>query len=62
MKINFSDYKNILYISSIVIALGIVIGTTLNEGFRPLGVVFIAVGGLLFIIGMKRKKELENED
>ena len=50
-------YRRILYIGMIVIALGIVLTTTLSEKVGSLGIVFIAVGGLFFIIGMLGKKK-----
>lgn len=50
-------YKRIVYIGMIVIALGITLSTALSEDVRPIGIVFIAIGGLLFISGMNRKKE-----
>jgi len=49
-------YRRTLFIGMIVIALGIVLSTTLSEKVGSLGIVFIAIGGLLFIIGMTRKK------
>ena len=45
----------------ILIALRVVFSTTLSEKAGSLGIVFIATGGLLFIIGMSRKKE-ENKE
>lgn len=49
-------YRRILFIGMIVIALGIVLTTTLSEKVGSLGIVLIAVGGLFFIIGMLGKK------
>ena len=51
------SYKRIFFLGIILIALGITLTTTLSEATRPIGVVFIAVGGLFFIIAMSRKKK-----
>ena len=44
-----------------MIALGIIFSTTLSEKLGSLGIVFIAIGGLLLIASMNRKKK-EEED
>lgn len=49
-------YRRPIYFGIILIALGIVMNTTLDNS---LGTVLIAVGGLFFIIGMSRKKKSE---
>jgi hypothetical protein len=54
-------YRRTLYIGMIVIALGIVLTTTLSEKVGSLGIVFIAVGGLFFIIGMLGKKREDTD-
>lgn len=41
----------------IVISLGVVLSTTMSEKVGSLGTVLIAIGGLLFIIAMNRKKK-----
>lgn len=60
LKADLTDYKKILFIGIIIISLGIIISTTLNETLGPAGIVFIAIGGLLFIIAMKKKKDMNN--
>ena len=52
-------YKRIFFIGLVVIALGIVFSTTLSERLGSLGIVFIALGGLLFVASMSRKKKEE---
>jgi len=54
-------YKRILFIGIIVIALGVIFSTTLSDKLGSLGTVFIAIGGLLFIASMSRKKKEEGE-
>ncbi len=54
-------YKRILFIGIIVIALGVIFLTTLSDKLGSLGIVFIAIGGLLFIASMSRKKKEEDE-
>jgi len=53
-------YKRPLFIGAVIIALGITFTTTLKDSVGSVGIVFIAVGGLFFIIGMK-KKRIEDE-
>ncbi len=53
-------YKRIFFIGLIVIALGVIFSTTLSDRLGSFGVVFIAIGGLLFIASMSRKKKEED--
>lgn len=46
-------YKRKLYFGIILIALGVVMNTSLNTS---LGTVMLAIGGLFFIIGMRDKR------
>ena len=50
-------YKRILFTGLIVIALGVIFSTTLRDTLGSLGIVFIAIGGLLFIASMSRKRK-----
>ena len=43
----------------LLIALGVVLTTTMDGGSRPLGLVVVGVGGLCFLLGMKRRKQEE---
>ena len=54
-------YKRILFIGIIVIAFGVIFSTTLSDTLGSLGIVFAAIGGLLFIASMSRKKKEEDE-
>ena len=44
-----------------MIALGVIFSTTLSDKLGSLGIVFIAIGGLLFIASMSRKKKEEDK-
>ena len=44
-----------------MIALGVIFSTTLSERLSSLGIVFIAIGGLLLVASMSRKKKEEAE-
>ena len=55
-------HKKLIYIASIIVALGVVLITTLNESKRPIGVVMIAIGGLFFIFGMNKKQKEDKKD
>ena len=54
-------HKRILFMGIIVIALRVIFSTTLSDKLVSLGIVFIAIGGLLFIASMSRKKKEEDE-
>lgn len=60
MTKNLEEYKHYIFISIILIALGVTFSSTMKEVVGSLGVVFIAVGGLFFIIGMRIKKRQED--
>jgi len=54
-------YRRLIFLSIIIIALGVVISTTQSEKVGGLGTVFIAIGGLLFIAGMSEKKKFDEK-
>jgi len=63
MRKKLEPYKKFIFIGIITIALGVTFSTTLKESVGSLGIVFIAVGGLFFIIGMSKKhKEVERKN
>jgi hypothetical protein len=63
MKNNIAPYKRFIFIAILIVALGITFSTTMNDSLGSLGTVFIAVGGLFFIIGMRKKgKEDESQE
>lgn len=46
----------------VIIALGIVLSTTLKGNLESLGNVLVAVGGLLFIVGLSKMKREEKDN
>jgi len=54
-------YRRKIFVGIILVALGIVYNTTLSNTSGSLGIVFIGIGSLFFISGMKMKKEIEND-
>ena len=51
-----------LYTSVILVTLGIALINTMKDASSAIGVVFIAIGGLFFILGMREmKREKENK-
>ena len=54
-------YKRALFLGAIIIALGITFTTTLKDTVGSLGIVFIAIGGLFFIIGMSKKRKEDEQ-
>jgi len=61
MNRNLESYRRFIFIGIIVISLGITFSTTLEDTVGSLGTVFIAVGGLFFIIGMSKKQKEEQQ-
>ena len=59
MSKKLENYKRYIFIGIIIIALGIAFTTTLTDSMSKLGTVFIAVGGLFFIIGISKKRNAE---
>ncbi len=57
-KQDLASYKKIWFIGIIIIALGIVISTTMSKQLGSLGIVFIAIGGFLFIVSLKKKNDM----
>ena len=55
MKRSLEKYQRTIYLAIILIALGVTFSTTMPV--KSLGTVFIAVGGLFFIIGMSQKRK-----
>ena len=53
------EYKRIFFIGLILISLGITFSTTLEDKVGSLGVVFVSIGGFLFIVAMSKKKKLK---
>lgn len=54
-------YKRTGFFAIILVALGIVINTILNESLGSLGTVFIAVGALLLISAFAKKKKADKD-
>jgi len=59
MKKRIEEYKLYILAGVINISLGIALTSGLKETAGSLGRVFVAIGGLLFIIGMGKKKQRE---
>ena len=57
MNYKNEKYKRYIFMSIILIALGVVFSTTLKESVSSMGTIFIALGGLFFIIGMRMKRK-----
>jgi Sec-independent protein secretion pathway component TatC len=60
MAKKLEEYKRYIFIAIIIIALGITLTTTAKNTVGAIGTVFIAIGGLLFIIGMNKKRKQVN--
>jgi predicted membrane channel-forming protein YqfA (hemolysin III family) len=57
MNNKLERYKQYIFIGITIITMGVIFSTTMKDVSGSLGIVFIAVGGLFFIIGMNLKKE-----
>ena len=62
MKPQLPNSKRFIFLGIIIIALGITFSTTMTEHTGSLGTVFIAVGGLFFIIGMHQKRKEDHQN
>ena len=61
MDTKLEKYKRFIFIGILIIALGVTFSTTLKETVGSLGIVFLAVGGLFFIIGMSKKRKKDEQ-
>jgi hypothetical protein len=61
MKKPVAHYTRYIFIGILIIGLGITFNTTFKDTLGTLGTVFIAVGGLFFIIGMNKKQKGNKE-
>lgn len=50
-------YRRYVFFGIVLIALGIVFNTTMKSVSGSLGTVLIAFGGLMFLVGMKKKRD-----
>jgi hypothetical protein len=57
MNYKSKKYKRYIIMSIIFIALGVTFSTTLKESVPSIGTIFIALGGLFLIIGMRMKRK-----
>ena len=62
MSKKIERYKRYIFVGMIIISLGITFSTALKDSLGALGTVFIAIGGLFFIIGMSIKKKEEGKN
>ncbi|THD67575.1 hypothetical protein E7Z59_07900 [Robertkochia marina] len=51
------QYRRYVFFGIVLISLGVIFNTTLDNLSGSLGTVLIAFGGLLFIVGMKKKRD-----
>lgn len=56
------EHKKYFFISIIIIVLGINFSTVMKDPFGSLGTVFIAIGGLFFIIALNKKREANKKN
>jgi len=56
------NYRRAIFLSIILISLGVVFNTVIKANTSAIGTVFIAVGGLFFIIGMANKKKEDHKE
>jgi ABC-type Fe3+-siderophore transport system permease subunit len=54
-------YRRSLFLGMVLIALGITFTTTLKDSVGPIGIVFVAVGGFFFIVGMSKKRKEDEQ-
>ena len=57
MSTKMERHKRYIFVAIIITTLGVSFTTTLKDSLGTLGVVFIAVGGFFFIVGMSMKRK-----
>lgn len=57
MKKELEKPSKFIFVGIVIISLGITLSTAMKDSFGAIGTVFIAVGGLFFIIGMSKKRK-----
>lgn len=62
MKSKLEKHRQYLFLGITLIALGVTLSTVFRNAESSIGVIFIAIGGLFFIIGMSMKKKTENNN
>lgn len=55
-------HKRSLFLSAVMVALGITFTTIMKDTLGLVGIVFIAVGGFLFIVGMSKKRKEDEKN
>jgi predicted membrane channel-forming protein YqfA (hemolysin III family) len=55
-------HKRSLFLSAVMVALGITFTTIMKDTLGLVGIVFIAVGGFFFIVGMSKKRKEDEEN
>jgi drug/metabolite transporter superfamily protein YnfA len=59
MEKKLEKYRKYIFAGIIIIALGIILSTTMAETMGSAGIVLIAIGGLFFIIGMSMRRKID---
>jgi predicted membrane channel-forming protein YqfA (hemolysin III family) len=54
-------YRRSLFLGIVLIALGITFTSTLKDSVGSIGIVFVAVGGFFFIVGMSKKRKEDEQ-
>ena len=62
MSEKLEKHQRYIFIGMVIISLGITFSTALKDSVGALGTVFLAIGGLFFIIGMRLKKEEDSKN
>lgn len=62
MKNQLENHRKYIFIGIIIIAFGITFSTTLKDTLGSLGIVFIVVGAIFFIIGMSKKRKSDEKN
>ena len=57
-----SESKKYIYFGLIVISLGVIYNTTLTDTVGSIGMIFMALGILFFIVGMRKRKQEQQDD
>jgi len=59
---NIQHHKQYLFLSIIIIAIGVSLTTLMTDRDSAIGIVIIAIGGLFFILALTRKRDEQKKN
>lgn len=54
---DMDDATRLIYLGMAIIGLGVVMATSMDGLPQPVGLVLLAVGGVVFVLGLRRRRD-----